>query len=91
MASRDPRQFCSHRPKDEGLWTESRDAAHPRLWGGLFEIRAKGPEGIGRAFFCILVGETIVILHQLIKKSEKTPQTDIETALRRMNEVKHGW
>lgn len=30
---------------------------------GLFEIRAKGQEGIGRAFFCTLIGQKIVILH----------------------------
>ena len=30
---------------------------------GLFEIRAKGQEGIGRALFCTVVGKRIVILH----------------------------
>ena len=36
---------------------------------GLFEIRARGTEGVGRAFFCTLVGQHIVILHALIKKT----------------------
>lgn len=57
---------------------------------GLFEIRAKGREGIGRAFFCLLIGRNIVILHGYIKKTDKTPQVELETATRRMNEVKHG-
>ncbi|MEO5333760.1 MAG: type II toxin-antitoxin system RelE/ParE family toxin [Magnetococcus sp. YQC-5] len=57
---------------------------------GLFEIRAKGQEGIGRAFFCLLVERNIVILHEFIKKGDKTPQNELETAIRRMNEVKHG-
>ena len=39
---------------------------------GLFEIRAKGQEGIGRALFCTVVGKRIVILHGFIKKTEKT-------------------
>jgi phage-related protein len=34
---------------------------------GLFEIRASGPEGIGRAFFCTQVGRRVVILHGFIK------------------------
>ena len=29
---------------------------------GLFEIRAKGNEGIGRAFFCTVVGNKIILL-----------------------------
>lgn len=37
---------------------------------GLFEIRAKGKKGIGRAFFCTLVGQRVVILHGFIKKTE---------------------
>ncbi|MBF0153018.1 MAG: type II toxin-antitoxin system RelE/ParE family toxin [Magnetococcales bacterium] len=60
------------------------------LGDGLFEIRAKGQEGIGRAFFCFLVGRRIVILHVFIKKTEKTPKSELETALRRMSEVKYG-
>ncbi|NGZ29090.1 MAG: type II toxin-antitoxin system RelE/ParE family toxin [Magnetococcales bacterium] len=57
---------------------------------GLFEIRARGREGIGRAFFCLKIGRKIIILHQFIKKTDKTPQPEIETAIRRMNEVNHG-
>ena len=37
---------------------------HSRSMGsGLFELRAKGKEGIGRAFYCFQVGQRIVILH----------------------------
>ena len=55
---------------------------------GLFEIRAKGREGIGRAFFCTLVGRRIVILHGFIKKTEQTPRRAWDTARRRMKEVR---
>jgi len=42
---------------------------HTRALGnGLFEIRAKAEEGIGRAFFCTMVGKKIVILHSFIKR-----------------------
>ena len=32
-------------------------------------------------------GETLVLLHGLIKKSQKTPPSDLETAIRRMKEI----
>ncbi len=54
---------------------------------GLFEIRAKGKEGIGRAFFCTLMEHKIIILHAYIKKSEKTPQRELEVARRRLAEL----
>ncbi len=56
--------------------------------GGLFEVRAKGPEGIGRAFFCTVVGQRIVILHAFIKKAEQTPARELKVALARLKEVK---
>lgn len=57
---------------------------------GLFEIRAKGQEGIGRAFFCTLIEQKIVILHAFKKKSQKTPKKEIELARKRMKEVKEN-
>jgi len=56
---------------------------------GLFEIRAKGKEGIGRAFFCTIVDQRIVILHAYIKKTDKTPQRELKVARRRMVDVKN--
>ena len=55
---------------------------------GLFELRVKGKEGIARVFYCTLIGRRIVMLHQFIKKSEKTPRKELEIAKRRMKEVK---
>jgi phage-related protein len=57
---------------------------------GLFEIRAKGREGIGRAFFCTLIGRQIVILHGFIKKTQQTPARELKLARKRMKEVQHG-
>lgn len=54
---------------------------------GLFEIRAKGSEGIGRAFFCIKKGQVIIIVNGFIKKTQKTPQSELEIARKRMKEV----
>jgi phage-related protein len=55
---------------------------------GLFEIRAKGQEGIARGFFCTITKNTIVILHVFIKKTQATPQKELELARKRMQEVK---
>lgn len=60
------------------------------LGGGLFEIRAKGHEGIGRAFFCTLLGQRIIILHGFIKKTDKTPKHELDIAKQRLKEIKHG-
>jgi len=62
---------------------------HTRAMGdGLFEIRAKGREGIGRAFYCTVVGQRIVILHAFVKKTEQTPQRELDTARARLKEAK---
>jgi phage-related protein len=55
---------------------------------GLFEIRAKGKEGIGRSLFCTIKGREIIILHSFIKRSQKIPKKEIDLARKRMKEVK---
>ena len=58
------------------------------LGEGLFEIRAKGKEGIGRSFFCTVKGKEVIILHSFIKKSQKTPKKEMKIAGKRLKEVK---
>ena len=53
----------------------------------LFEIRARGKEGIGRAFFCTVVDRKIFILHAFIKKSQKTPERELEVARKRLADI----
>jgi len=57
---------------------------------GLFELRLKAAEGIGRVFYCTLSGDRIVMLHQFVKKSQKTPPKELEIVRRRMKEVKNA-
>ena len=57
------------------------------MGGGLFELRLKAEEGIARVFYCTLVGRRIVMLHQFIKKSEKTPRRELDIARKRMKEM----
>lgn len=55
---------------------------------GLFELRLKSREGIGRVFYCTLVGRKIVMLHQFVKKTDKTPPKELTLARKRMKEWK---
>lgn len=55
---------------------------------GLFELRLKSKEGIGRVFYCTLVNKRIVMLHSFIKKTQKTPSRELKIAIARMKEVK---
>jgi phage-related protein len=64
---------------------------HSRAFGGgLFELRPRGKSGIGRAFYCFLVGQRAVVLHAFIKKSQQTPDRELKLARKRMKEVFHG-
>jgi len=54
---------------------------------GLFEIRARGREGIARVFYCTAVGHKIVMLHGFVKKTRKTPSADLALARKRQREV----
>jgi phage-related protein len=58
---------------------------------GLFEIRARGKEGVGRAFFCTMVERKIVILHAYIKKSQGIPAKELAVARKRCADVQRDW
>jgi len=58
--------------------------------GGLFELRLKGSEGIARVFYCTLLGKRIVMLNSFIKKTDRIPPRELETAMHRLRECKHA-
>ena len=58
-----------------------------QLDGKLCELRLKGEEGIGRVFYCSVHENRIVMLHSFVKKTQKTPRKELDTARKRMNEV----
>ena len=60
------------------------------MGGGLFELRPRGREGIGRVFYCFVVGQRVVILHAFVKKTKETPERELRIARRRMKEVQNG-
>jgi len=53
----------------------------------LFEIRARGKEGIARIFYGTVWRSKIIILHGFVKKTDKTPRRELATARRRLREV----
>lgn len=64
---------------------------HSRSLGqGLFELRPHGRSGIGRAFYCFLVGKRIVIVHAFIKKTQQTPDHDLRIARKRAKDILNG-
>ena len=57
---------------------------------GLFELRPRGRSGIGRAFYCFMVGKRVVVLHAFIKKTQETPVRELKLARRRLKELQDG-
>lgn len=57
------------------------------LGKGLWEVRSDLTQGrIARALFCIHDGR-MVLLHGFIKKTQKTPDADLELATKRKKEL----
>lgn len=64
---------------------------HSRAMGdGLFELRPRGRSGIGRAFYCFLVGKRVVVVHAFVKKTQQTPDKELKLARKRMKDLNHG-
>ena len=55
----------------------------------LWEVRTRLENGIARVFFTV-DGEYMILLHGFIKKSQKTPQNELKTALTRLGNYKRG-
>ena len=55
---------------------------------GLYEIRAKGKEGISRSVFCMVKEQEIIILLTVIKKGNTIARQHMETARKRFKEIK---
>jgi phage-related protein len=60
------------------------------LGDGLFELRPRGLEGIGRALYCYVDGERVVVLLAFVKKTRATAARYLGLARRRIREVRDG-
>lgn len=57
-----------------------------KLEKGLWEVRTTLDDGIARVIFTV-VGNRMILLHGFVKKSQKTPKNDLETARKRLGQV----
>ena len=51
-------------------------------------MRLSGRDGISRAIYVTASGRRVVIVRAFIKKTQKTPRSEIELALKRTEELK---
>ena len=58
------------------------------LEGKLWELRITGRDGISRAIYVTAAGQRVVILRVFVKKTQKTPQRELDLAYERAKEVK---
>ena len=59
-----------------------------KLAADLWEVRSDINDGIARALFTIQ-GDTMVLLHGFVKKSQKTPATDLDLAKRHLKQLRN--
>ena len=58
------------------------------LGKGIYEVRSNLKDNIARTIFCI-EEDQMILLHGFIEKSQKTPDKEIELALRRKEVLKN--
>lgn len=58
-----------------------------RLGDKLWEIRASGKEGISRGIYVAVRDRQVIVLRVFIKKTQKTPQNEIDIAKKRAKEA----
>lgn len=57
------------------------------LRGPLWEMRMKGKNGISRALYVTAIDKRVVVVRVFIKKTQKTPASEIQLALKRAKEI----
>jgi phage-related protein len=57
------------------------------LEGKLWELRLTGRDGIARALYVTAIGRRVVVVRAFVKKTQKTPRSEIELALQRAKEI----
>lgn len=70
-----------------GLRALPRDTVK-HLDGKLWELRITGRDGISRAIYVTASGQRVVIVRVFVKKTQKTPKSELELARDRAKDVK---
>lgn len=66
--------------------TDLRMPYSEHLVDGIFEVRAKIGSDISRVLYFFVIGKKIVLTNGFIKKTQKTPKSEIELAKKYRNE-----
>lgn len=66
--------------------TELRMPYSEHLTDGIFELRAKFGSNISRVLYFFVIGKRVVLTNGFIKKTQKTPKSEIELAKKYRNE-----
>lgn len=64
----------------------------PRDWikslgNKLWELRITGRDGVARAIYVTASGQRVIIVRIFVKKTQKTPQHELELARQRAKEI----
>lgn len=59
---------------------ELREPYSKHLDDGIFELRAQVGSDISRVLYFFVIGRKVILTHEFIKKTQKTPQSEIERA-----------
>ena len=54
---------------------------------GVSEIRVRGEDGTDRAFYYAAHAEGIIVFHAFVKKTQQTPDSEIEIGRKRLKEI----
>ena len=66
------------------------DKIEGKKYDGLNELRIKLATNIFRIFFFLPKDNTAILLHGIVKKTQKTPKKELDVALERMKEYLRG-
>ena len=62
------------------------DTIKGKIYNGLWELRIEFSSDIFRIFYFLPENNKAILLHGIVKKKQKTPKNELETALERMKE-----
>jgi len=62
------------------------DTIKGKKYDGLWELRIEFASNIFRIFYFLPIRNKVILLHGIMKKKQKTPKKELDTALDRMNE-----
>jgi len=62
------------------------DTVKGKMYVGLWELRVELSSNIFRIFYFLPKNNKVVLLHGIVKKKQKTPKKELDTALERMKE-----